>query len=185
VKDWVDAAAQQQAMMRGQQVANTKQKVSVGEQLRLVIKDADKMDQAALMDTMLKVLDTAKDAGLTIGNGEPRGFNYNNPMVANSLITFKVTDTTALRQAAYKQAMDDAKTKAQRLADLAGVKIGKIISVRDASNSPSGVLRVENPEGPSPILKPSESDVSNELSSNVLGDIPLTVAVTVQFEIEK
>lgn len=185
VKDWVDAQAQQQAMMRGQQVANTKQKISVGEQLRLVIKDADKMDQAALMDTMLKVLDTAKDAGLTIGSGEARSFNYNNPMPTNALISFKVTDTKALREQAYKQAMDDAKAKAQRLADLAGVKIGKIISVRDASNAPSGAFRVERAESDSPILKPAESDASDELTSSVLGDIPLTVAVTVQFEIEK
>lgn len=185
VKDWVDAVAQQQAMMRGQMAGNSKQKVSVGEQLRLVLKDADKVDQAALMDTMLKVLDTAKDAGLTIGNGEPRGFNYNNPITANPLITFKVTDTTALREQAYKQAMDDAKAKAQRLADLAGVKIGRIISVRDGTNAPSGALRVENPEGPSPILRPAAADVANELSSNVLADIPLTVSLTVQFEIEK
>lgn len=176
VKDWVDAAAQQQAMMRGQQVANAKQKVSVGEQLRLVIKDADKMDQAALMDTMLKVLDTAKDAGLTIGNTSPGNNNNNNENGnqggADALIQFKVTDCSALREQAYKQAMDDAKAKAQKLADLAGVKIGKILSVEDGDSDSNNSSQSTNAS-------------TKELSSGVFSDIPLTVAVTVQFEIEK
>ena len=65
--------------MRGQQVVSTKQKVSVTEQLTIVIKDVDKMEQAALMDTMLKVLDTARDSGLTLGDGQPRNYNYYPP----------------------------------------------------------------------------------------------------------
>src|SRR5439155_24724006 len=62
VRDLVDSAAQQQAMMRGQQVVNAKQKVSVTEQLRIAIKDVDKLEQQAPMDTMLKELDPAGDS---------------------------------------------------------------------------------------------------------------------------
>src|SRR3954471_13768278 len=94
VKDYVDANAQQMAMQRGQAVANTKQKVSVTEQLRIVIKDVDKMEQAALMDTMLKVLDTVRDSGLTLGDGTPRNYNYYPPPPGPALINFKITDTT-------------------------------------------------------------------------------------------
>src|SRR5262249_18310923 len=131
VKDYVDSAAQQQAMMRGQQVVSTKQKVSVTEQLKIVLKEADKMEQPALMDTMLKVLDTAKDSGLTLGDGTPRNVNYYPPPPGPALINFKITDVTALREQAYKQAMDDARSRAQKLAELAGVKLGKILAVRD------------------------------------------------------
>jgi uncharacterized protein YggE len=128
------------------------------------------------MDTMLKVLDTAKDAGLTIGDaGEPNNNDNNNNQAApDALIKFKVTDCTALRQQAYKQAMDDAKAKAQHLADLAGVKIGRILSVEDGNNNSD-----------SNNASQTSNSTSNELSSSVFGDIPLTVDVTVQFEIQK
>ena len=35
----------------------------------------------------------------------------------------------AIRQEASKLAMDDARQKAQKLADLAGVKLGKVVAV--------------------------------------------------------
>ena len=70
---------------------------------------------------------------------------------------------------------------AQKLADLAGVKLGKIISVRDGgkqgSGNPSGNNDVYNP--PPPAAGP------NELTSNTYDDIPMTIAVVVQFEIVK
>jgi uncharacterized protein YggE len=180
VKDWVDQAAQQQAMMRGQVANTTKQKVSVTEQIRLIIKDADKMEGNALMDTMLKVLDTAKDSGLTIGEGNrSRNYDYNNPSQAVPLIAFKITDLTALREQAYKQAMEDAKAKAQRLADLAGVKIGRILSVRDGNqNANQNQNQNEN-------VPPAMRRDPNELVSSVFDEIPLTVSLTVQFEIQK
>lgn len=179
VKDYVDSNAQQQAMMRGQMVANTKQKVSVTEQLRIVIKDVDKMEQAALMDTMLKVLDTVRDSGLTMGDGSPRNYNYYPPPPGPSLINFKITDTTALREEAYKKAMDDAKQKAQKLADLAGVKLGRILSVRDGGQK----QQEPNPNNPYNVQPVPASQ--NELVSSTFDEIPMNVSLTVQFEIVK
>jgi uncharacterized protein YggE len=181
VKDYVDMNAQQQAMMRGQAVVNSKQKVSVVEQLVIIIKDADKMESAAMMDTMLKVLDTARDAGLTIGDGSPRNVNYYPPPPPPALIKFKIADISALREQAYKQAVEDAKTKAQKLADMAGVKIGKVLAVRDSNVRVPGQPGGENnPYGtPAPVLD------QNELRSKVFDEIPLNVSLTVQFEIAK
>jgi uncharacterized protein YggE len=176
VRDFVDSAAQQQAMMRGQAVVNNKQKVSVTEQIRIVIKDIDKMEQSALMDTMLKVLDTARDSGLTLGDGSVRNYNQYPPPPSPSLVNFKITDTSAMREQGYKEAIEDAKNKAQKLADLSGVKLGKILSVRDANQTRrSG----SGDEGAQPA--PSQ----NELVSGVFDDIPLNVSLTVQFEILK
>jgi uncharacterized protein YggE len=176
VKDYVDQTAQQQAMMRGQGVVSSKQKISVVEQLKIVIKDADKMDQSTVMDTMLKVLDTVRDAGLTLGDGTPRNVNYYPPPPLPALINFKIADSSALREAAYKQAMEDARTQAQKLADLAGVKLGRIISVHDAGQKAG---RPNQDENGSP--QPS----SDELVSSTFDEIPLAVKLTVQFEIAK
>ena len=63
------------------------------------------------MDTMLKVLDTARDSGLTLGDGSIRNYNYYPPPPAPSLINFKIADTAAMRDEAYKQAMEDAKSQ--------------------------------------------------------------------------
>ena len=50
----------QMQMMRGMNPgANAKAKVQVAEQLKLVLKDLDKIENEKLMDTLLKVLDTA------------------------------------------------------------------------------------------------------------------------------
>ena len=179
VRDYVDSAQQQQAMMRGQAIVNNKQKVSVTERLTIVIKDVDKMEQGALMDTMLKVLDTAKDSGLNLGDGTVRNYNQYPPPPGPTLINFKITDTSAMRDEAYKKAIDDAKAKAQKLADLSGVKLGKILSVRDAQQ------RVVSSNGPYDAYSPPASASQNELVSSVFDDIPLNVSLTVQFEIVK
>ncbi|HEX3358832.1 MAG TPA: SIMPL domain-containing protein [Tepidisphaeraceae bacterium] len=177
IKDYVDQAAQQQAMMRGQGVVSSKQKISVVEQMKIVIKDADKMDQSTVMDTMLKVLDTVRDAGLTLGDGTVRNVNYYPPPPMPGLINFKIADPSALREQAYKQAMDDARTRAQKLADLAGVKLGRILSVHDGGQKAVGQNPNEN--------EPPQAREPDELVSSTFSEIPLLVKLTVQFEIAK
>ncbi len=177
----------QMQMMRGMQAgANAKAKVQVAEQLRLVLKDLDKIENEKLMDTLLKVLDTAKDNGLVVGPGLPQNY-YQMQMAmqqgrAQSMITFKLPDPKDLRDAAYKDAMDNARNRAQRLADLSGVKLGKIVSIREGvvGGSPNVNVSVD-PYG-NAMRAPTEG---TDLTSQMFTEIPIKVALTVQFEIAK
>jgi uncharacterized protein YggE len=160
--------SQMQAGMQGNIAPAGKQRVTVAEQMKLVITGLDKLKDEEVMDTILRVLDTARDAGLQIGPSTPRTayqmrvFYQNNgeDSKAANLVVFKLPDPDALREQAYKAAMADARKKAERLASLAGVTLGKVITVKGG---------------------PGEA----ELTSNVFKEIPVKVSLTVQFEIAK
>jgi uncharacterized protein YggE len=51
-------------------------------------------------------------------------------------ISFTIDDPTTLRDQAREDAVNDAKARAQRLADTAGVKLGEPISITESSVSP-------------------------------------------------
>ena len=90
-----------------------------------------------MLSKVLKILDVAKDSGFQIGPVPAR--NYYEMQIraqqggdaAHQAVSFKLPDTAQLRERAYKAAIDDAKAKAQRLAELSGAKLGRIISVHD------------------------------------------------------
>jgi uncharacterized protein YggE len=180
--------AQMQAMMQGNTAPAGKQRVSITEQLKLNLTVLDRYKDEELMDTVLKLLDTGRDAGLVIGRTPPRNY-YEMQMFYNngggqqgSLVAFKLVEPDAMREQAYKAAMDDAKKKAERLATLAGVKLGRIVSVKDAVAVNSG-----NPQNAAimamyGVVAPQDS---GELSSGVFKEISVKVNLAVQFEIAK
>lgn len=173
---------QAQMMMQGRAATMGKPKVQASESMKIVLKGVDKSSTDALMDQIMKLIDTGRDAGLQIGPPTPMNYYQYQMMMQNGqgqgMLQFKISDPAAAREQAYKLAMDEAKAKAQRLADLAGVKLGKIISVQDA-----GQQAVQ----PNPYMYYGGQQPTDptELTSTMLGDIALKVTLTVQFEIAK
>ena len=187
VSEALDPNTQQQ-MMQGRFGTAGKPKVLTTESLKIVIKEIDKTATDALLDTVMKVIDTGRDAGLQIGPPMPTNWNqYNNMMnngqgLGQGMLQFKIGDSSVQRDQAYKDAMEDAKKKAQRLADLAGVKLGKIVSVQDSMAMKNGNVNMAawmNAYGGG-----TQTDIS-DLSSHMLTDISLKVTLSVQFEIAK
>jgi uncharacterized protein YggE len=176
VNQAVDEAARQ-AMMRGMPAPSSKQKVSVTEKLRLTLVDADKMESEALMDAVLKLIDTGRDSGLMIGPGNVM-VNYYPPPPAPPLVSFKIPDPDELRSAAYKDAMATARHTAERLAELAGAKLGKIRSVSDMSGG-------QTAQGPVWYgYQPPQPQTLDELVAGVFGPISMNVRLLVKFELE-
>ena len=125
--------------------------MQISENCTIIIKEADKLTAEAAMDTLLKVVDVAKDSGIQIGQGTGNSNNYyeNQARAAlgNAMVTFRLKETNALRDQAYKEALDDAKAKAQKLADLSGIKLGRITGIQEAgekSGSSSNKLHADN-----------------------------------------
>ena len=185
VSQVLDANAQQ--MMQQGRAANVgKPKVQASESMKITLKGVDKIAAEALMDTVMKVIDTGRDAGLQIGPATPSNY-YQLQMMQQSgqgqgMLQFKIGDSTAQREQAYKEAMEDAKKKAARLADLAGVKLGRIVSVQDG-----GPVKGDNPAMAQWMAMyggGTQTDPS-DLTSTLLADITLKVTLTVQFEIAK
>ena len=178
-------AAQQQAMMNGNAIAGSaKQRVTVTEQIKIVLSGLDKLKDEELMDTVLKVVDTGRDGGLQIGSGQPRNYYemqmyYNSGRGNSNLVNFVIPDAESLRDAAYKNAMADARKRAERLAGLAGVKLGRILSVRD-----QGAVNMSPQQAQIYAMTGQMSSESpDQLSSGVFTEIPVRVNLAVQFEI--
>jgi uncharacterized protein YggE len=167
--------ATQQMIMNGQQTdANKTARVQVSESLRLVLKNADKLPPDKMLDSVLKIIDACRDAGIQIG-----GSSEDNMMrlrrglpVEGGMVTFKLADKSDLEQQARQKAVADAKAKAKRLADLTGVQLGRVLSVDEEENAP-----VQNPGN---IYE--ELGVSGEASAT---EIEANVHVTVKFEITR
>jgi uncharacterized protein YggE len=173
-----------QMMMQGRVANLPKPKIQASESMKIVLKDVAKQTPEQLMDMVMKVIDTGRDAGLQIGPPTPQNYYQYQIAMQNgqgmNIAQFKVGDPTSQRDEAYKQAMDDAKKRAQRLADLAGVKLGRIVSVTDGGQAANPQAQYQAYYG-----MPMPPQDNNDLTSTMLGDIPLRVSVTVQFEIAK
>jgi uncharacterized protein YggE len=114
------------------------------------ISDKDYRTVQYSVDPVMDYNNTAKG-----GNGTLSGFRVTNileitlhdPSQAASLldslvsagantvygVTFSVSNSGALTQQAYDQAMQDAKSRAQKIADLSNMTLGKIVSVSENS----------------------------------------------------
>ncbi len=177
--------SQMQAIMMGQPPTTDAQPVSVSERLEVTLSGIDQMDDVEVADAITNIVDAGKDAGVTLGGGgvtnmiqmQLRG------NAAQPLAVFRLSDPDAVRQQAAEAAMADARAKAQRLADLAGVKLGKVVSISetappaDESGNPEVALFAR-------IYGMGEEVQAAEPQSDAFADIEVKASLIVQFEIE-
>jgi uncharacterized protein YggE len=178
----------QMMMMQGMAVPNTPQKVRLTETSRIVLIHTDKLEPEEMLSKVLKILDVAKDSGFQIGPAPAR--NYYEMQIraqqgdGSATVSFKLPDTSALRDRAYKAAIDDAKAKAQRLAELSGAKLGRIISVHDegvGSSDSENASMVRYVYG----MRAGKEGEERSIAGSNSGDLTLGASLTVQFEIAK
>ncbi|HEX3997743.1 MAG TPA: SIMPL domain-containing protein [Pirellulales bacterium] len=181
----------QMMIMRGMTPPNNSQSVRLSETSRIVLAHADKLDPDELLEKVLKILDVAKDAGFQMGT--PSATNILEMQMMgregggnSATVSFKLPDSVAVRERAYKAAIDDAKAKAQQLARLSGAKLGRIVSVRDdpSSKTESNTSLVNLIYGIGNTSKESPPTDKSITGSNT-GDLTLRVSLEVQFEIVK
>jgi uncharacterized protein YggE len=175
----MDTRAQQMMAMRGFATDNSGgQKVRITETSRIVLADADKLEAEELLGGLLKILDAAKDAGFTFTLPVTNDYYEMQARAQEGQVVFqfKLPDTAALRKKAYKAALEDAKARAQDLAELSSIKLGRIISVQE---NPGG-----NQQGVVYYYRPGMSGgEDNALSSAAAGEVTMHVSLTVHFEI--
>jgi len=179
----------QMMIMRGMAVANSPQSVHLSETSRILLVHADKLAPDELLEKVLKIVDVAKDAGFQFGPAPATNYwelqmraqeGGNSPTVS-----FKLHDSAPLRERAYKAALDDARTKAEKLAELSGAKLGRTLSVHDGatakSDSTSAIMNIYGFMGNQ--NKNDEASGEKALSGSTSGDLTLHVSLEVQFEI--
>lgn len=177
-----DAQAAMMAAMRGMPPAeDSTQKLSLSEELTLTLANIEALSTQDLLQTLVKIVDAGKDAGLTIG--PPPKSMYEMQMSArmgnaqSPLAAFKLNDVQSVKGQAYEAAIEDARTQAERLAKLADVKLGKVTAIREVPDKNSG--REFNP-----YYGWVNSNKEPEYIANGLEEITVSVVLEVEFAIE-
>jgi uncharacterized protein YggE len=102
------------------------------ETLTFAVPGIDRLSDDKVQDLATKILDAAKDAGLTLGHPNdqnPYYVNYNS--YKPQIVFFRLTNPDAVRQKALDLAAKDARSKAEQMAKRMDLSIGKAIQVRD------------------------------------------------------
>ena len=180
----MDAAAQQ-AMQRGMAAtASANRPLNVSEPLSIRIDGIDKLTNEEIMETLVKILDAGKDAGITLGAkaGQPAynpytgGYNTS----GSALARFRLSDVEGSRQKAFEDAMKNATRQGERLAKLAGLKLGKVRSINESAASTQQTQQFN----PYLAYMTQDSDKEAELfTSSSLQDITVSAVIDVEFEV--
>lgn len=145
-------------------------KVVIQESVRLRMKKIDKLERDKLYELLTKVIDTAKEAGVVFGPPPNAGRLSINRDEFQSFATFSIDDPQTAREQAESQAIQDARTRAERLAKIANCRLGDVRSVREVARSTDystpGLIRSPNPE-----------------QSQKLDDIEITAIIQVDFKL--
>lgn len=163
-------------------LANT----SITKSLRLSIGGIDRFSDEELTKLVTQVVDVAKDAGATpsqdpLSNITSRMMGYSLP---NSSVQFVVSDYSAAQAEATEKAFQAAKKKAEKLAALAGVKLGPVLHIEEgASSNGNDQQSIQHVMVMAMTGQQPTQDVA-KLSSPIFTPLPVRVTMRVQFAIQ-
>jgi uncharacterized protein YggE len=132
-----------------------------------------------LMHTVAQLIDTIHDAGMSVvpvtaedsvgppGDPESEG-------VVQPLATFSVQSAGEVREQAYQQAFASARSNAERLAKLAGVKLGLVQAIQESE-----------PGMAAAGIELSGDRTKQRVTSHKFGPVPVRVSLQVRFGIER
>jgi len=95
----------------------------------------------------------------------------------NASISFALDDPKAAQASARKLAVEDARSKADAMAQTAGVRVGRVLAITDSSPQPIPFQRFDLAQ---PVPAPAQAP-STQVPA---GDLQIVVRVQVQFEIQ-
>jgi uncharacterized protein len=126
-------------MRPGMQPSAVKPEVNITKSLRLSVTGIDKLSEEELVGLVAKLLDAAKDAGVSVGSDANSSLmaRMNGMSMPSEMVTFVADDPSAARKQASEDAFRQAKAKAQRLAAMAGSGLGGVLSMEEAAG-PAG-----------------------------------------------
>ena len=135
-------------------------KVVIQESVRLRLKQIDKIEREKLYELLTKVIDAAKEAGVVFG--PPPGSNRLsiNRDEFQSFATFSIDDAQTAREQAESQAIQDARTRADRLAKLANCGLGEVRSLRETIRTSDFTSSLGRPVNPEQSQKLEEIEIS-------------------------
>lgn len=181
-----DAAAIQ-ARNRGMPTTpSANRPLNFAEPLVLRIDGVDKLTNDQILETLVKIVDAGKDAGITIGgpDGQPVYNQFTGSYQANgaAMVRFRLSDVEGARQQAFADAMKNARKQGERLAKLADIKLGRVRAMNETApntgNSNSNQINMILA-----MMNAGSDKEAEQFASNSLQDISVTASLDVEFEV--
>ena len=175
---------QAQMIIRGNMPAtNAPAQVEVSSTMRVRVGNLPSLSLGDLMKTIGKLLDTAKDAGATVGPSDEevaQAYRYGRT-AGGSLVRFVISNADKIREEAYQKAVDDAKSRAERLAKLHNVKLGPVLGVQEvAVSGDDNVQRLQ----PWEVASDAAPVKPNEIITDTMSGGSYRVRLMVRFAID-
>ena len=129
-----------QEMMMGGGQAPAAAKPEFSENVRLVLRDIRDLPEQELMDTLAKVLDAATDAGAQTTGGAQAAMMmqmFGDGEQSQSPVVYVVDNAKRLRKQAYVKAFQDARERAEELAEIANIDLDGVTSITDLAGQAS------------------------------------------------
>ena len=164
--------------------ASAKAQVQISSMLRLRLDGIRDKSPEEVMELVGKLLDVAQDSGSTLGPSQEEmamAWRYGYAP-SGAMVRFVVRDLAALREEAYELAVGDARSRAERLARLSGVKLGPVLSVQELEVSGDETV-LNQPYYPR-YNPPAATNDGPQITSESFAEIPFRVKLLVRFAIE-
>ena len=154
--------------------------LAISQSVRLTVSGVDKMDQQAVIDLVVKVMEGVKEAGVDMSGMDAQSLmmmQMGMGGASSGSAVFKVSDPELAYKAATKAAVDKARADAAYLAELVGGKLGPVVRISDNPLSDDD----SNPYAMMWGMMTEEEAEPN--SSTTLDEIKVARALTVSFQL--
>jgi uncharacterized protein YggE len=164
-----------------------KTQIEIGRSLKLMMRYKSDLPEGELLDRITKLLDTAKDAGASVGKDDGEGAlarMMGQSVGTSPAVMFVCEDAEKYREQAYERAFAQAERDAQRLARLAHVRLGAVLAISEVDQSQPSQSMQEKVMSAIYGIGKSNGTTELRISSHEMGDIPLRVTLAVRFAVE-
>lgn len=174
----------------GAAAAAAKSQTVISRSHRVILSNIRDISEQQLMEVLGKILDTAKDSG---ASASPSAQSTMMAMMlggrgnsSQSLVTFVLNDAAEVREQAYQKAFEQARSRARRLATLAGAELGAVLSVQEGPPAPKGAKSVQESMMSAIYgIGANKSDSDDmRVTSDKFGEIPVRVTLQIRFAIK-
>ena len=160
--------------------------LAISQTVTIQVTGIDQLEQEELIDLIIEINDATNEAGISIGEmtqEEMMMMQFGQGAPSTDLALFRVSDPEQARADAAQEAMEKARTQAQRLATLAGVELGKVTAIVE------GMAATDSGEQGGYMMSmifgmANGDDNTDALSSTALEPISVVTTLTVTFAID-
>jgi uncharacterized protein YggE len=178
--------AGQQVVFNGGNQANTvKLEMAISRSLRVVLTGIEQLPEDQLIQTLARILDAAQDSGAKLANSAENNAAMARMMgmagTGSSAVTFVLDGAEELREQAYQKAFAHAQARAERLAKLAGAKLGPVQSVSEVLDGATDNTSVQERLITAMYGIGGSKEEDSRVTSELFEEIPVQVTLQVRF----